>query len=116
VSNYIYDPTKPCPIDHRMVAVTAVMYGCDTTACGICKLPIGVPCEPIPAADTPHALVELRAAELALSTKGITIAEHDGFLDYEHDLDPPPADYAWNKPWQTGWLAREIFEHDRRQP
>jgi len=80
--------------------------------CLFCDLPLGLPCDPTPAADTPHALAELRAAELALSTKGITIAEHDGFLDYEHDLDPPPADYAWNKPWQTGWLARCISQHE----
>lgn len=84
--------------------------------CLLCDLPLGLPCDPTPANDTPDALVELRAAELSCSTKGITMAEHDGFGDYDDDLDPPPNDWAWSKPWQAGWLARAIVSHEEVLP
>ena len=110
-SDYVYDPSKPCPVDHRMVAVTAVMYGCDSTACGVCKLPIGVPCEPTPANDTLDALAELWAAEIAENGLILYTAEQDGFLAYDSDEEPPPIGTPWNALWQIGWLGRCISQH-----
>lgn len=77
-------------------------------ACGQ-LLPLG------PAADSPAALCELRAAELALAltghtgplvNAGFTADEVMGWVIARHDLVTPPTSSQ-----HSGYLARIIYEH-----
>lgn len=82
--------------------------------CVFCDLPIGIPCDPTPANDTPDALVELRAAELSHDEPGaFGLIESHGWFDYETDYGPG-IDYSEKTfaRWSAGWLGRCISQHE----
>jgi len=84
--------------------------------CLFCRLPLGLPCDPTPANDTPDALVELRAAELSDGAAShATPMESFGWFDFGLDRDPKGTADLRDQ-WSAGWLGRAINEHDRRQP
>jgi len=103
-----------CPVEHRAVAAMAALQGADRTACGVCKIPIGVPCDPLAQAyDHPDAeitaevAIEIRAAELIqglVAPDRVNAREHIGFMDGAPDYVPPLSDTSW---W-AGWLADRI--------
>lgn len=104
-----------CLYDHEAIGSLAAAAGESSIRCGICGLPIGVPCEPQPANDTPDALVELRAAELAdVAASNATAMESWGWFGWSRDSAPVYFGGTTDQ-WSAGWLGRCINEHDKEQ-
>ena len=85
----------------------------DGNRCTVCQLPIGIPCAPEPARDTPETAIEVRAAELAAEIETFDQLadwyladgfdeERRGFSIAETNMQDHTAQ------WQAGYLARCI--------
>lgn len=86
---------------HRLITYCAPLQE-KCLACGY-NFPLG------PANDTPEVLVEVRAAELALTKPGAFVSNDawSGFDAHKSNDDPPPwpeCPDAW-----AGWLSREML-------
>ncbi len=110
VSPYVYMPGTRCPVEHRILGATAAIHGADRTTCDVCKLPVGVPCEPAPdCAMTIAVKVEVRAHEIVIEDgPSWNDDEKGGWTLHEIGCQTPAITLTGQA---AGWLAREISTH-----
>lgn len=74
--------------DHKVDGQDATSrFGDGTARCGVCDLPIGVPCAPEPANDTPPVNLEIATVEFADNAFGVDVLSAHGLALWFAFLD-----------------------------